>query len=1657
MIESNIIEWLDFDDTLQKIEPYSKYYLELYFRFLRTLLINKPFPIIIDIILIIISFMQIISISAIFISSNNDTLLEIFKYLKNILLFFDLISNDNTLYILFYIISFIIVINVILMIILLFCIQIIKNKILFNIVNILNIIIFYYLVGPAIDICLNIFFCGNEMKTNMYSICLTDSSHVKYALFSTFIFLLYIFITIIYSIYNNEIGSIAININENMTRVQSLYEFFYIITKIIIFILYFFVKTKFNSYIMKLILNISIFILCIIMSIYIYINVYYYNNIINYIVYYGWYFSSWFSFCTLMKILLNLKNITTFVLIGWIFFILLFHIIIKINNFIILSELKILEPHNIKSIEIITSNLLKLLHFQNNIKKRILLHGIIKNFEEYAKNNPEVNNHYQKLINDKYLLEKFDKEEELPILSIIYIFYHFQYEKAKNKDEIAIYICYFLINKFNNPAYAIFFWSKIKNIHHRYLYYKYILSEDIKDYLVNKLNRNIYNESVKYIQIGSLILYYLYMDLFKLKIYDAICDQIEYFDSFKEHFLTDKIIYNSLKIGDSLLKIRKEIMEIWDKIIELNPFNEESFKDYMVYLDNIIKDDILIKEESKKYILLKNEKFLEKYNIYNSMFLAGRSSIILVDGYLTTGKILYATPNFELLLSYNDKEILNINIEELLPSIIQSFYKELLDDSIKYSNINNIFKEQKICLLKNKNGGLINVKIFVKPVPNLCYGLIYFVYLLKINNPDFIILLDRNLKICGFSEIKGIELSYGMVTGYNLHHGLLGQHIGIIIPTILSLLDYKNGEFNIIKKDCKIKGDLYPISKLNKIKTKVDFILNKIKANKTFKEIHVEDIFQSIYYEYNDLIKELSKDKIKPYNIYYKIEMKSIFEGKYKYYKIYITDDIIASKPIILDNKENENENESHKPKKSVYNFENSTSREIKKPIKKKIIKNKKIAIINKLEEKTTNRENTHFNEKSNNNIEKNKEKYGKKEDNIENEENENISKYIFRTFNSVSSNIDIKFNKVKTRIINKKETFPIKVMFHLCIIFGFTTIFFLIFHQKSVENSFEKLSNFLDKNIFFNMTKMGVAVVYITATNIKWQLHLCNFYPFYNITLLNEEMLVANIEYLQWIKNFTNNLGKEFDEVVQKKYDIGLNIFEINEKEIFQLNNNNILNYFVKKAINLLKIYHSLLQFFVFGNKNELKPIDADSEINELNNLINQTYFYFISEINGFTKEEKIKKINKIFIDFPHSFLLSGLILLCAFLIFLFYTIRMNKIETYFIDKIINFIFYNLDEYIKQLDEIKKKLGNDTGVEDDEKEEDIDININISNSKDNSKKEEEEEKIEKKESNSNNFQTKGKNNFKKYKNKRIRIKKFKSYFIRINFFFEIKLLIIIIIYLSYYILSILFGKTKKNEFIDFDSINDSMIGVFKESYDIFISFKRQLQLYEENLTNCKISMNNNKEIYKIKIPSIFDIKTPNFGNAIMKITSGLDDASEALSNLTEIFSGDACKFLTNNQKSYELCGNFFWNGILLKGIEQTVVKMGDLIKTIIEELDSINNGGKSFNEILYASVYIKYELFIELYYQKTYRLIDDYFWAIRKRKLYYILKVIKNILLAYITISFFLLIILICFVFDMKNLFNSFLNFIAILPTKYLSEDENFYNDIIRIGSNYL
>jgi hypothetical protein len=257
-----------------------------------------------------------------------------------------------------------------------------------------------------------------------------------------------------------------------------------------------------------------------------------------------------------------------------------------------------------------------------------------------------------------------------------------------------------------------------------------------------------------------------------------------------------------------------------------------------------------------------------------------------------------------------------------------------------------------------------------------------------------------------------------------------------------------------------------------------------------------------------------------------------------------------------------------------------------------------------------------------------------------------------------------------------------------------------------------------------------------------------------------------------------------------------------------------------------------------------------------------------------------------------------------------------------------------------------------------------------------------------------------------------------------------------------------------KNEYLSFDSINASIYGVFKDWYNIFLSLKRELDIYERHLLNCKTMGNIN---YDMKIPNINNITIPKLGNLIMQITSSSNFDKNTLSKFTLLYSENACEALIESTSGVQYCEKF-WSGVLLKGMEQAITQMGVAIGSVLDELISLNDveNTKILYNLIDQSAFIIYEQFIEFYLLKAFVITAHIFDEFGEQKINSIINVMKYILWVYSFISIILFIILNFFLYSSKYTLNLFLNFIGILPSQYISEDENLFNEIIKFGNNY-
>ena len=1721
MIESNIIKWIELGDSMQYIDVYGKKKMVKLFNFLRILMIYNSFTTFFFIILHFIFFVQLAMLCLLDVSSENDWIVKIFKFFWNVFLLENIIKGEISYKVAILIISAVTVIIIGCTIFLMICIfkEQIYFKLPITIVNIIIILLIYYIIGPIAHICIIFTNCEKGMHKYLNVTCYSDISHVLISFASIFNFIFFLLFSLAMSLYYNEIGTLS---NANVkTRINCNYEIYANIAKIIIFILEYVIENHTNrSKIFLIILEVYIFLNSLFFSIYVYKTVLFHDERMNLIVHFGWVFTAWFSLVISIKTILNIEDSTVFILFGWLMIGIIYHRLILENNDYYVTDFNILEAKEIKEIEIFKERILNLLD-DSSLRAKTILIGYIRRFEEMLGTFPELKEKYEKITNDKYLNQKLNPYTVIPVYAIIFIVYAYHIEKAEHKIDMALNMSYFLINRLKNPTYAIQLCSQLKVDNYKHLYFKYMLMEAIKEYLVNKISKSTNRESVKHVQIGSVILYNVYNDMFKLKIFEASSNQIEYFDHLKNSVTTSKTTEKFLQIGENILKLRNEILTLWNKIVELNPFSDDSEKDYMIYLRAILQDDILAKSESKKYSTIKNNRLSERNNVYHSMFMNELSAILLVDGHYNNGKILYTTPNFPSLFMFSEKELLNTSIDDLIPDVIQVFHKELIEDAIKYSNLNFLFKTQRDFLIKGKGGGLFSVKIYIKCIPNISYGLIYICYLRKILDNTFMIILDKNLKITGFTETTTAGASFTMNSNYGLTQSLQGHHIASVIPEILLQMEYKNGQFIISKSEVDLKGNLYPVNGWKELDHKIDNALQRIKKEGRLEQL--DDEQKNTIQEYEALLNEITIKYQKSFSVFYKITPRKFLEGKYLYYRVYITNDLVA----MNETHSNEASIKNHKSNKRLVTIDNENKNN-EREIRFKLSSKDKIEIKEKndLEENDKNEMREENNNNENNLV---------VEDDL-NMNNNNPKKSIKDVKSAAQSSILTKasmetaiFNKLKNGIIANRETSTVRLMKYLSFLYGVVTIAFIVYDSIRNKNNLNEMGEYLKENLYFNHSKIAVASLYFAGLNLKWlkDKHIMNTScPNENCQVFYMELLVEAINDIKTQKENFTSFYEDFRDILKEEQIMELVLYNLNYTDEIKIDTDNLLNLLVFNGLKL----KAGLDIYFNGTKNGVYDIASS-------NLLTQSLNYINSSISSFKSEEKEEKVHNNFKLVPVSLICVSIIFVALIIGFIYLVYKIHIIEIYFLEKLINFNTMNFDLYIKSLDELKKRLRNES-AEEESKDEDMEFD-----SKKASKKEE-EEKIEKKKrynDEKNEQRKKKKKGNKSNKAQQLKAKK-KSimglFFFKWNLFFTLKVIIILIISVSYYLVSMIIESNTKDNYLDFDQTTDSIESIYKISFDLYLSLKTEMEKFEEQMrkqidaindfakgditeytytyTNgtmivCTdenktcigndateaikcvndIHCNKTTEIYnslcnafhcinsvpnyEMSIPSNEELTTPKLGNLLMPLVSGInDDSTDTEKKLNQLYNADACSILVgdNSEDSiiYNYCVNF-WSNILVKGMEQAITQMGVSVASVTDELNSLNDltkilqnqeagsnvdNPKTFDELMLKNAsFFQFGIFVEYYLFKSYIETYKIFDILRDVQLDNIKSSFDIILYCYVILCIILLIILLFLVNQSKYLLNSFLNFVGILPVKYLMEDEIFYQETLKLEQN--
>jgi len=437
---------------------------------------------------------------------------------------------------------------------------------------------------------------------------------------------------------------------------------------------------------------------------------------------------------------------------------------------------------------------------------------------------------------------------------------------------------------------------------------------------------------------------------------------------------------------------------------------------------------------------------------------------------------------------------------------------------------------------------------------------------------------------------------------------------------------------------------------------------------------------------------------------------------------------------------------------------------------------------------------------------------------------------------------------------------------------------------------------------------------------------------------------------------------------------------------------------------------------------------------------------------------------------------------------------------------------------YLKSLEEIKKRLRNDNGEDEEKLNNDLEMQDLGNNSKEeaskpnrntlnneesvNNRKRKDKSKRRGKDNKGTNDDEKDRGKGKKgandkddasgdkrkvrgkAKSKKVvknhqeeKIEIMGGYFLKWNIFFSVKVIVILLLSASYYLVISINDQSTMASMLSFDLTTNSIQGVYKQSFMIYLDLKRELATYIDwelakktaafnfdSNSNATVFFNNylytNKNqllkgsYYKMNLPS--QINTPKIGTLLMPlINTDLATASTTINNLNKLYNLDACSIIFSKEvevTDYAQCAEF-WSSILLKGMEQSITQMSVVITSVLDDLHSLNQNSKTLEQVLAAgSTFNTYEQFVELYLFKSYMRTVQIFRELNYTNLDIVYAVYRTIMIGYICFIVILSGLLVYFVHKSKYIFNTLMNFIGILPVKFLLEDPSLYKEILRL-----
>ena len=701
-------------------------------------------------------------------------------------------------------------------------------------------------------------------------------------------------------------------------------------------------------------------------------------------------------------------------------------------------------------------------------------------------------------------------------------------------------------------------------------------------------------------------------------------------------------------------------------------------------------------------------------------------------------------------------------------------------------------------------------------------------------------------------------------------------------------------------------------------------------------------------------------------------------------------------------------------------------------------------------------------------------------------------------------------YNKLKSHVIKGEEVLWMSIMKYVGYSFVLLSLLFSYLFYISQINELEELNEYCHENLIFNHSKIDFGCLFIASKNIYYtKFNISKDDSCYGHESCKQfylEMLSTCLTDLEKSTQNTSYFDQDFVKILQKSIQVNLSMYLTSEKEQFIITKKNLFILILSMAFD----YSSNIKNYFENYRSIYDIMNINVCTNSLYLFNDKTLVGFNEDEKRKHLDNPIKDLSN------YSFIIELCILIIFSAIFSVLIFQVNNIELDYIRVLIRFNSKPFEDYLTSLFELKKSLTESNSEDLKKKKNDNNEDINDAYSsdltggkvseknklkKENEPKDDDDELViqvdsnnknisqdrKTKESDMNSKKREERKSRKKKDNKKgrgigikqLKIQAMSKYFKQMNIFFIVKIIITFLFSFSFFIVLIIMEKNYKKILLDLDEVINDIGSVYKDGFYNLLLLKNITQAHiEYQIEKMKAKYyfeqgddtymindiaydRTNITLYKVisESPSNLKLVDLKLGNALMIILNDDSIDLHLREKLNELYNGNSCKVLFNDTEQTEQSpinyGNciLFWSAILQKGMEQSITQMIIEKNSVEDELSALSRGDKNITDIMQMdSAYRRFEFFVIYYFLKSFWETSKIFEQIKELKIDNIRNIYLIITIVYMVITFFLIIVVKYVIRNSKKIFNSFLNFIVILPAKYLRYDSYFLEEVLKL-----